>query len=82
MKGYLLKVCASSRYSLPLKWRKSAVRSCQGLSRTSLGSKGWAACIALCLVQILHLMQSVISASIPGQYIVDLTRSYIFSMPL
>ena len=35
--GYLLNVSAMSRYSLPLKLKKSAARSCQGASGTSLG---------------------------------------------
>ena len=38
--GYLLNVSAMSRYSLPLKSKKSAVRSCQGASGTSLGIIG------------------------------------------
>ena len=38
--GYLLNVSAMSRYSLPLKLKKSAARSCQGASGTSLGIIG------------------------------------------
>ena len=39
--GYLLNVSAMSRYSFPLKLKKSAARSYQGASGISLGNIGW-----------------------------------------
>ena len=40
IKGYWLNVSSCSKHSLPLKLKKSAARSCWGLSGISLGSMG------------------------------------------
>ena len=80
--GYLLNVSAMSRYSFPLKLKKSAARSCQGTSGTSPGIIGGMCWVALCYVQVLHLLTySTMSMSIPGQYNVALVLCCIFSIP-
>ena len=79
VKGYLLKVSVTNRYSLFLNVKRSAVRSCRGASGTSLGISGWVDWVALCWMHVLqHLTYSTMSASIPGQYIVVLALCCIF----
>ena len=48
VKGYLLNVSATNKYSLFLKVKKSAARFCQGASGTSLCIMGWMCWVALC----------------------------------
>ena len=82
VKGYLLNVSTTNKYSLFLNVKKSAARSCQGASGTSLGIMGWICCVALCWMHILqHLTYLIMLASIPGQYSVALALCCIFSMP-
>ena len=82
VKGYLLNVSVTNRYSLLLNVKKSAVRSCQGASGISLRIIGWVCWVALCWMHVLyHLTYSAMSASISGQYSVALALCCIFSMP-
>ena len=81
VKGYLLNVSVTNKYSLFLKVKKLVVRSCHGASDTSLGM-GWISWIALCWMHVLQCFtNSTMSASIPGQYIVAFALCCIFSMP-
>ena len=67
VKGYLLNVSVTNKYSWFFESEKLAVRSCQGASGTSLGIMGWICWVALCLMHILqHFKCSIIPASIPG----------------
>ena len=73
VKGYLLNVSATNKYSLFLKVKKLVARSCQGASGASLGILGWMCWVALCWMHVLQCFTySTLSASIPGQYIVAL----------
>ena len=77
---YLLNVSTLRRYSALLWWKKSDARYCQRPSGISLGNSGWLACAALYVVQTLQC--SAMSASIPCQKILFLTRCCNFSTPL
>ena len=46
--SYFLSSSAVRRFSLLLKVKKLATRSCQGPSGISQGSMGWMGCVALC----------------------------------
>ena len=71
------------RYLVLLCLKKSTARSCNGPSGISLGIMGCTACVALCLVQVLWCFTySVMSASMPCQYIFSLAKCCIFSIPL
>ena len=64
MKGYLLKVTATRRYSLLLNVKKSAARSCQEESGTSFRSIGWTAYLAFMLGTNLALIDVSSNVSI------------------
>ena len=82
VKGCLLNVSATNRYSLFLNVKRSALRSCQGASGTSLGIIWWVSWVALCWMHGLqHLTYSTMSVLIPDKYIVALALSCIFSIP-
>ena len=81
VKGYLLNVSVTNKYSLFLNVKKSAARSCQGASGTSLGIMGLICWVALCWMHVLqHLTYSTMSALIPGQYSVALVLLHFYML--